>query len=158
MLQTSRLSCCEDCLLLGNVLGGWSQALKWLLRRLFLHETSPAKGGIPFTVSGYTPTVYASVTDMISDGDGHRQGLEWIGASGLKPCLLHHNVFSKRSGIEGGEGVLVTCHEHSKFVLNDNDSLYHSADLMLAAQRLWAEGSITKSRRDDSQKGHRPQQ
>ena len=57
-----------------NALGGWSQALKLLLRRFFLHETSPAKGGITFTVSGETLTVYASVTDMISDGDGHRQG------------------------------------------------------------------------------------
>ena len=42
--------------------------------KIFLHETSPAKGGIPFTVSGETLTVYASVTDMISDGDGQRQG------------------------------------------------------------------------------------
>ena len=66
-------------------------------------------------------------------------------AGGLKPCLLHRNVLGKRSEREGGENVLVTCHDHSKFVLNDNDSLYHSADLMLAVRRLWADGRMTQS-------------
>ena len=67
-------------------------------------------------------------------------------AGGLKPCHLHRNVLGKRSEMEGGEGVLVTCHDHSKFVLNDNDRIYHSADLRLAARRLWADGRMTKSR------------
>ena len=27
--------------------------------------------------------------------DGHRQGLEWVGAGGMRCCFLHANVFGK---------------------------------------------------------------
>ena len=27
--------------------------------------------------------------------DGHRQGLEWVGAGGMRWCFLHANVFGK---------------------------------------------------------------
>ena len=128
-----------------DVLAGWSQALKLLLRRFLLHETGPRNGGIPFTVSGETFVLRATVTDIITDGDGHRQGLEWIGASGLKPCLLHCNVFGKRSEMEGGEDVLITCHEPHKFVRNDNNGVYECADYMLAAKKC--------GKRDASQRG-----
>ena len=66
-----------------DVHAGWSQALKLLLRKLLMHESGPAHGGIPFTVGGEVCTVYAKVSDIISDGDGHRQGLESVGAGGM---------------------------------------------------------------------------
>ena len=60
-----------------------------------MHESGPARGGIPFTVGGQTYTIHAKVSDIISDGDGHRQGLEWVGAGGMRCCFLHANVFGK---------------------------------------------------------------
>ena len=48
------------------------------------------------------------MSDIISDGDGHRQGLEWVGAGGMRCCF---NVFGKRSGMDDHEDVLITCPE-----------------------------------------------
>ena len=88
-----------------------------MLRKLLMHESGPARGGIPFTVGGQAYTVYAKVSDIISDGDGHRQGLEWVGAGGMRCCFLHANVFGKRSGMDDHEDVLMTCPEPARFVL-----------------------------------------
>ena len=64
-------------------------------RRKVHSAVCPARGGIPFPVGGQACTVYAKVSDIISDGDGHRQGLEWVGAGGMRCCFLHANVFGK---------------------------------------------------------------
>jgi hypothetical protein len=128
---------------LDDVLGGWSQALKLLLRRMLVHESGPAKGGIPFTFHGEACVFHATVSDIVSDGDGHRQGLEWIGAGGLKPCLLHSNVWGKRSRMEDDEEVLITSHEHEKFTLNDHQSLYENADLIIAARSRFEDGRLS---------------
>ena len=95
----------------------WSQALKLLLRKFSMHESGPARGGIPFTVGGQTYTIHAKVSDIISDGDGHRQGLEWVGAGGMRCCFRHANVFGQRSGMDDHEDVLITCLEPARFVL-----------------------------------------
>ena len=47
-----------------DVHAGWSQALKLLLRKLLMHESGPARGGIPFTVGGHACTVYVKVSDL----------------------------------------------------------------------------------------------
>ena len=57
------------------------------------------------------------MSGIISDGDGHRQGLEWVGAGGMRCCFLHANVFGKRSGMDDHEDVLMTCPEPARFVL-----------------------------------------
>ena len=49
-----------------DVHAGWSQALKLLLRKLLMHESGPARGGIPFTVGGHACTVYVKVSDLPS--------------------------------------------------------------------------------------------
>ena len=134
---------------LEDVCAGWSQALKLVLRRMLVHELGPAKGGIPFSVHGEACIIYATVSDIISDGDGHKQGLEWIGAGGLKPCLLHSNVWSKRSRMDDASEVLITCHEHDKFVPNDHGSLYESADVIIAARSRFEDGRLTSARFKD---------
>ena len=57
-----------------DVHAGRSQALKLLLRRLLMHESGPARAGIPFSVGCQVYTVYATVSGIISDGHGHRKG------------------------------------------------------------------------------------
>ena len=49
-----------------DVHAGWSQALKLLLRKFSMHESGPARGGIPFTVGGHACTVYVKVSDLPS--------------------------------------------------------------------------------------------
>ena len=132
-----------------DVHAGWSQALKLLLRKFSMHESGPARGGIPFTVGGQTYTIHAKVSDIISDGDGHRQGLEWVGAGGMRCCFLHANVFGKRSGMDDHENVLITCSDPARFVLQDHDTLHEYADMMVVAQARRAEGRLTLERLEE---------
>ena len=97
--------------------------------------------------------INATVSDIISNGDGHRQGLEWIRAAGLKPCLLHSNVWSKRSRMDGASEVLITCHEHDQFVPNDHESLYESADVIVAARSRFEDGRLASARFKDFNRG-----
>ena len=39
--------------------------------------------------------LFATLANLLSDGDGHRMAFDWRGASGMKPCLKHYNVFKK---------------------------------------------------------------
>ena len=136
-----------------DVHAGWSQALRLLLRRLLMHESGPARAGIPFSVGDQVYTVYATVSDIISDGDGHRQGLEWVGAGGNKCCFLHSNVWGKRSGMDDHENVLTTCREPARFVLQDHDTLHAYAGIMVAAQAPRAEGRLPQARLEELRAG-----
>ena len=89
------------------------------------------------------------VSDIISDGDGHRQGLEWVGAGGNKCCFLHSNVWGKRSGMDDHENVLTTCPEPARFVLQDHDTLHAYAGIMVAAQARRAEGRLPQERLEE---------
>ena len=138
--------------MLENVHAGWSQAPKLFFRRMLIHESSPAKAGIAFICDDIAHIIYVIVSDIISDGDGHRQGLEWIGAGGLKPCFLHGNVWSKNSGMADGENVDITSHESERFVLNDHDRLYDNVDLVVGARGRYDDGRMVKARFDDLKK------
>ena len=120
-----------------DVHAGWSQALKLLLRKFSMHESGPARGGIPFTVGDQTYTIHAKVSDIISDGDGHRQGLEWVGAGGLRCCLLHANVFGKRSGMDDHEDVLITCLEPAADCKTTTPITSRLVAMCLLAQKLF---------------------
>jgi hypothetical protein len=39
--------------------------------------------------------LFARLTNLLSDGDGLRMAFDWKGASSLKPCFKHYNVFKK---------------------------------------------------------------
>ena len=38
---------------------------------------------------------YGKLASLLSDGDGLRMGLDWKGATSLKPCIKHFNVWKK---------------------------------------------------------------
>ena len=74
--------------------------------------------------------------------DGHRQGLEWVGAGGMRCCFLHANAFGKRSGMDDHEDVLITCPEPARFALQDHDTLYDRLVAMrFLAQKLFSNSS-----------------
>ena len=79
----------------GEVVGAWSACLWLFLDRLLLGPAGCATAGCPVAVAGTDRLLFARVTNLLSDGDGLRQALDWKGASGLKPCFKHFNVLKK---------------------------------------------------------------
>lgn len=78
-----------------KIRGGWSACLRRFLERALLGDDGFASSGCPLTVAGEACLLFARPSVILSDGDGLRQAFDWRGASSLKPCLIHHNVFKK---------------------------------------------------------------
>ena len=78
------------------------------------------------------------MSDIISDGDGHRQGLEWVGAGGMRWCFLHANVFGKLAAAQQriqqleadlSRTVAALKDFHSRLVKLDNFAKFQTAQL-----------------------------
>jgi len=78
-----------------NVVGGWSHCLRLFLERQLLGRDGLATSGCPLSVEGVNFLLYAQLHNLLSDGDGLRQALDWKGATSLKPCFKHYNVWKK---------------------------------------------------------------
>ena len=70
-----------------------------MLRRVLEHMLVGPAGlltvGLPLLIAGSHRLLFARLSNVLSDGDGLRMGLDWKGASSLKPCFKHVNVFMK---------------------------------------------------------------
>ena len=81
-----------------KVKGGWSAILREYLK---MHLTSPgglqSDAGVALTLGSQVHCLFARVRILLSDGDGLKQAFQWMGASSLKPCFRHWNVFKKES-------------------------------------------------------------
>jgi hypothetical protein len=51
--------------------------------------------GIAIDLDGEPVLLYAKLAAVLADGDGHAKAFDWKGASSLKPCLRHYNVYKK---------------------------------------------------------------
>ena len=69
--------------------------LRLFLERLLVGPCGFATVGVPLLIDGEHRLVFARLTNLLSDGDGHRQALGLEGASGLKQCFKHFKVFKK---------------------------------------------------------------
>ena len=77
------------------VQGGWSHCLRKFLERQLLGVFGLCTAGCPITVGGVEVMLFAKLSNLLSDGDGLRQAFDWRGASGMKPCFKHFNVYKK---------------------------------------------------------------
>ena len=77
------------------VAGGWSNLLKLHLQRQLLGPGGLATAGVPVVLNGSVVLIFAKLTNLLSDGDGHRIAFDWKGHASLKPCFKHFNVFKK---------------------------------------------------------------
>ena len=125
------------------VIGGWSQAYKLFLRRLLINSLRPKRAGIPVRIGRVWHVIFTHLADSVTDGDGHKQALEWVGAAGLKPCFIHGNVFSKNSRMVDANNVTITCHELDRFALNNHAGLYRNAAIMVGAHGRHAAGEMS---------------
>jgi len=128
--------------------GGWSHALLMFLKRMFYGPHGFLVTGLPVcNERGDTlATVYATLGDLFSDGDGLRAGLDWKGASGTKPCFCHWNVLSKESDLlEDGDDTYVdiTCSDRRRFKRWTQQELYTTIDMVNAAWRRQQAGAMS---------------
>jgi hypothetical protein len=81
---------------LRQIIGGWPNLLRRFLNRILLGANGLATSGFPLQLaSGAILPVFARVTNLLSDGEGLRMGLDWKGHASFKPCFRHYNVWMK---------------------------------------------------------------
>jgi len=98
----------------------------------------------------------ANLSHLMSDGDGLREAYNWKGASSLKPCLRHWNVFSRSADMSHRrEGFTdITCCNPAAFKVWDRAELHAVVDLVAATGARVASGEMTRARADNLQKIH----
>ena len=144
---------------LHSVRGGWSAVLRAFLRLLLLGPQGFHSAGYPVSVSGQQRLLYARVQILISDGDGLRQALQWLGASALKPCFRHWNVFNPQSDLadrcpSARRYVEATCADASLFCTWSGEEMRTAADVLVLARQRHAAGDIPFARVLEIQKAY----
>ena len=79
--------------ILGRVDGGWSRVLRDLLKLTLVGATGMQRAGIPVLIQDAHAIIYCKVGCLLSDGDGLRMALQWMGASNLHPCFRRWLLF-----------------------------------------------------------------
>ena len=81
------------------------------------------------TIHGQPVLIFASLHNVLGDGEGLMKAFDWRGASSLKPCLRHYNVLRK-----------VFCLNQDRIVKRHNHYTFAARPLTLAcgqAARHW---------------------
>ncbi len=68
---------------------------KRFLEHLLTHPCGLAAGGVTLELDDGPILLFARVSNVLADGDGHAEIFDWKGASALKPCIKHWNVVKK---------------------------------------------------------------
>ena len=139
---------------LGDAKGGWSHMLAEFLAFLLFSPRGFSTGGVPLELHGHNFLLTARLSHVLSDGDGLRLGFNWKGASGMKPCIRHHNVFSRESDMcARREGYCdITCSDPSAFQMWEKEDLETTVDTLAAAIGRAESGTMTRKRLNDLQK------
>ena len=137
-----------------RVKGGWSHMLAKYLTCHLLGAQGVSTAGVPLMLNGQPFLLFAKLKFMLADMEGHKQALSTKGASGLRPCALHHNVLSKDSDLVHRDQrfVEISCAEPDRFQRSTSTGIYEIIDtLQQAAERVSA-GTLTKTRFEQMQK------
>ena len=130
-----------------DVVGGWSRMLRdYLVFQLTSPESGLETTGVALDLGGGQQTmIFAKLHMLLSDGDGLRLALEWMGANCTKPCWRHLNVLRKGSQLAAADGeyVEITCCDPAKFRPWGEQDFREAIDLILEAQARRAGGRMT---------------
>ena len=80
---------------LKEIVGGFSCVLRHILEHIMTATIGLATSGVQLDLEHGSTLLFASISNILSDGDGLRMAFDWKGASGIKPCIKHMNVFKK---------------------------------------------------------------
>ena len=130
-----------------QVRGGWSSMLKhyFQLQLFGLHGLSSA--GVPLIVDGTSYLLFAGIANLLSDGEGFQKALCWKGASGLKPCFLHDNIFKINSDLAHRRPGFheVDCDDPALFTTRSNEDVATAWDLLAVAHDRVEAGTMAKA-------------
>ena len=165
-----------------KVVGGWSRMLRdYLVLQLTSAEGGLQTSGVPLVLAGSSGLagsavplgsggetsgvplgssgdqqclLFARLAMLLSDGDGLRLGLEWMGQGCLKPCWRHLNVLKKGSdlAVSNPEYVEITCSDSTKFKSWEEQDFRGAIDLLVEAHGRHQRGELNATRLDDLQK------
>ena len=112
--------------------------LKLFLERLLVGPAGLHTVGLPLPIAGSHRMLFGMLSSLLSDGDGHRMGLDWKGASSMKPCFKRVNVFMK----DRLRPARITCHWVSDLSLWQQRFFRSSSvcSLVVLARRLRSTG------------------
>ena len=69
--------------------------VRLVVEHMLLQPGGLATGGVALIVDEGPAMLFAHVSNVIADGDGHMHLWSWKGAAALKPCVKHGNVVKK---------------------------------------------------------------
>ena len=121
------------------------------MEHMLFGPTGMATVGQAVVIHGVPRLIFAKVTNILSDGDGHRMAWDWKGASSLKPCFKHYNVFKLGSDLVARRPgyVEIDCCEAARLRSWSADKVYEVADTLLAAEARARAGTMTKAMRHE---------
>ena len=126
--------------------GGWSRFFRDYLRFQLFDSQGLATAGVPLHLGGdQYVTIFAQLSNILTDGDGHRIVFDWKGQGSTKPCIRHFNVVRTGSDLVGRGGGLVeiTSSDPSVFVAWSSTDAADAMLLVGAAARRVADGTMT---------------
>ena len=125
--------------------GGWSHMLRVFLERLLVGPAGLSTVGMQITIGGRQRLLFARLTNLLSDGDGHRMAMDWKGASGLKPCWKHFNVWKKGSALACRRPghVEIDSPECAVFLRWSAQQVYQNVDLLVASKARVDAGELS---------------
>lgn len=65
------------------------------LEHILLQPCGLAVGGVPLELEDGPVMLFARLSNVLADGDGHEELWDWKGAAAIKCCVKHWNVVKK---------------------------------------------------------------
>ena len=126
---------------------------------LVLQLTAPEGGlqtsGVALDLGGGQHCLlFAKLQVLLSDGDGLRLALQWMGQGCMKPCFRHRNVFRKGSDMcpTRDDYVEITCGEPAMMSLWREGEFREAIDFIVDADNRRMSGEITKAKLEQTQR------
>ena len=147
---------------MNKVAGGWSRLLRdYLVLQLTSTESGLQTSGVPLVLGdGQSCLLYAKLGMLLSDGDGLRIALQWMGQGCTKPCWRHNNVLKKGSALaqHHADYVEISCSDPAKFRAWQENDFRDAIDMLVEAHARHGRGVLTATKLGDIQKafGFRP--
>ena len=128
--------------------------LRCFLERMLCGPSGMATVGVPVPIDGQDRLLFARLANILSDGDGHRMGWAWKGASSMKPCFKHFNVLKKDSDLAHRKPgfVEICCTDRAQVRSWSASQLFKTADYVAGAAARLAAGTMSKTDYDDVEK------
>lgn len=133
---------------ISKVVGGWSAMLRAFLNLFLIGPTGISTAGVPLNLDGEPFLLFAELSHVLADGDGLRQGFQWIGANGIKPCLRHWNVLKLDTDLATRDPgfVEIDCASPDRFRLATTANVHDIAETLVAMEARVAAGLATMAK------------